>query len=224
VADTMTPESPTTPLPDNPRGYTKEIWFIHGANASSTSFNYIREQLQQDPEFNTFKLVDISYNCQENLAKIVQILAASAPRETPLYLVGHSLGGVLAVAISQRIKHFDLPVNIRGVFTLSSPFGGSESADYLRWMYPTYHLFSNIWTGNKLLTDLQSAGTAVPTMSLITSGGNNPLFSAANDGVVTVHSQRCLTGPSYVEVPYNHFEVMVAPDAVDHLKSFLKNK
>lgn len=209
---------------ENVRQHTKEIWFIHGANASPTSFAYIRKCLEEDPDFNEFSLIDISYDCQEKLSEIVKILAVSAPKTRPLYIIGHSLGGVLGVAISQRIKHFELPVSIQGIITMASPFGGSESADYLRWMYPHYHLFKSISTQNRMIMDLKSSGAVVPTLSIVTTSGNNPLFPTANDGVVTVSSQRALPKATYIEMPYNHFEILVSKDAIEHIKVFLKNK
>lgn len=205
------------------RGYTKEVWFIHGANASPTSFSYIKDHLQRDPSLNEYSFVDITYDCQENLASIVKTIAEKAPRDRQFYLVGHSLGGVLATATAQRIKHFDLPVSLRGVFTMSSPFGGSESADYLKWLYPNYHLFRSISTQSRIIKDLKSVGAVVPTLSLVTTSGNNPLFPTANDGVVTVASQRSLSKTKYIEVPYNHFEVLVSKDTIDHISLFLKN-
>lgn len=220
----MTTENLPAPIDPslNVFNYTKEVWLIHGANASPSSFNYIREMIEIDPDFKEYALIDIKYNCQDNIASIVDILAASASRTRPIYIVGHSLGGVIAARVSQKIKHFELPIDLRGIVTMSAPFGGSESADYLRWLYPKYHLFANISTQNKTIVDLQAGGAVVPTLSLVTSSGNNPLIPAPNDGVVTIKSQRALPRANYVEVPYNHFEVMVSPEAVDHTKVFLK--
>lgn len=206
------------------KGYTKDVWFIHGANASPASFNYIKDALKHDPEFKEYFLVDVSYDCQENLASTVKALAASAPKDRQFYIIGHSLGGVIASAVAQRIKHFDLPCNIHGVITMGSPFGGSESVDYLQWLYPQYHLFRSINTRNRLILDLKATGAVVPTLSLVTTSGNNPLFPTANDGVVTVASQRALPRAKYIQVPYNHFEVLVNEETVDHIKVFLKNK
>jgi pimeloyl-ACP methyl ester carboxylesterase len=202
----------------------KEIWFLHGANATPASFNYIKKALEADADLDGFTFVDISYDCQEKLPEIVKVLAASAPKDKQVYIIGHSLGGVLGVAISQRIKHFDLPVSLRGVISLASPFGGSESADYLKWLYPHYHLFRSISTQNRMIVDLKAAGAVVPTLSLVTTSGNNPLYPTANDGVVTVNSQRALPKASYIEMPCNHFEVLVNDNAVEHIKLFLKSK
>lgn len=202
--------------------FKKEVWLIHGANASPASFNYIRDKLEEDTDLDEYALVDIKYDCQHSLSNIVEILASTASSKRPIYLIGHSLGGVLAARVAQRIKHFELPVDLRGIVTISSPFGGSESADYLKWLYPNYHLFSSISTSNKVILDLQAGGAVVPTLSLVTSSGNNPLIPSANDGVVTIKSQRALPRANYVEMPYNHFEIMVAPETVEHIKVFLK--
>jgi len=201
----------------------KQVWFIHGANATPTSFEYLRDKLKSDPDFKDFSLIDIKYNCQENLSGIIKALTLSIRKGSQVYLVGHSLGGIIATAISQRIKVYELPLNIKGVFTISSPFGGSESAEYLQWLYPTYHLFRSIATTSRVITDLISLGAVVPTTSLVTSSGNNPLFSTANDGVVTIRSQRSLKGANYIEINSNHFEVLMNQDTVEHLKVFLKN-
>ncbi len=211
---------------EKPTGKTglKEVWFLHGANATPASFNYIKESLRQDPEFDECIFTDITYDCQENLVSVITVLALSAPSDRQLYLVGHSLGGVLAVAISQRIKHFEMPVTIRGIVTMSSPFGGSETADYLRWLYPHYHLFKSVSTQNRMILDLKAVGAVVPTLSIVTTSGNNPLSSTANDGIVTIISQRSLPNAKYIEVPHNHFEVLVSPGTVDHISVFIKNK
>lgn len=206
------------------RGFSKEIWFIHGANASPKSFQYLKENLKIDPDFSDFSITDISYDCQENLASIVKVMASSASKDRQLFLVGHSLGGVLATAVAQRIQLFEMPISVRGVFTMASPFGGSESADYLRWLYPTYHLFRSISTQSRLIKDINAIGAVVPTLSLVTTAGNNPLFATANDGVVTVNSQRALKKAKYVEIDSNHFEVLLSRETIEHLKIFLKTK
>jgi len=198
-----------------------QIWFIHGANSSPVSFTYMKEKLREDPALFDAMFVDVQYDCSDKLSDVVKTIAANLPRDTPIHFVGHSLGGVVSVAISQRVSHFKMPIDIRSVVTIASPLGGSESADYLQWMYPSYHLFKNISTRNKVIKDMKSVGAVVPTLSLVTTSGNNPLFPTANDGVVTVKSQRALSGVDYIEVPFNHFESLLSRDVVDHVRLFL---
>ncbi len=203
--------------------YTREIWFVHGANASPASFTHLKSSFEKDPSFNGCLLKDVTYDCQENLPAVIKVMADSAPKDRDLFIVGHSLGGVLAVATSQRIQHYSLPVKVKALVTLGAPFGGIESADYLRWLYPHYHLFSSVATQNKMILDLKATGAVVPTLSLVSTSGNNPLFPNSNDGVVTVNSQRSLPNADYIEMPYNHFEILLGPEPIDHCKRFIKD-
>lgn len=201
-----------------------ELWFIHGANASPGSFTYIKEKLREDEAFFDTTFVDVNYDCSEKLAGIVKEIANDCSKDIPISFIGHSLGGVIATAVTQRIRLYELPVDVKKVVTLASPLGGSESADYLKWLYPSYTLFKNISTKNKLITDLKLVGAVVPTLSLVTTSGNNPLYPTANDGVVTVNSQRALRGVDYIEVPHNHFEVLLSKNVVDHMRLFLASE
>jgi len=194
------------------------VWFIHGANASPISFSAIQDKLHDFDEFHGTEFVNVRYDCQDPIASTVEIIADSLPSDRPIYLVGHSLGGVIAVAVSQRIKHFELNKNIQGVITLASPLGGCEGADYLQWLFPHYHLFKNISTKNRVVNDIKAVGAVVPTTCFITTSGNNPIYPEANDGVVTVNSQRSLKGAKKIEVPFNHFEVLLS----DNVAAFIK--
>jgi triacylglycerol esterase/lipase EstA (alpha/beta hydrolase family) len=200
-----------------------EVWFIHGANATPLSFTHIQEGLKNSDGIESMKFVNVRYDCQDPISTTTEIIADNLPSNTPVYLVGHSLGGVLAVAVSQRVKHFGLSKDIKAVVTLASPLGGCEGADYLQWMFPHYHLFKNISTKNRVINDLRAVGAVVPTLSFITTSGNNPIYPEANDGVVTVNSQRALVNSKKIEAPYNHFEVLLSSDIVEHIKNVIIN-
>lgn len=200
-----------------------EVWFIHGANATPLSFTHIQTGLKNSDNIDSMKFVNVRYDCQDPISSTTEIIAENLPDNTPVYLVGHSLGGVLAVAVSQRVKFFALNKDIKAVITLASPLGGCEGADYLQWMFPHYHLFKNISTKNRVINDLKHADAVVPTLSFITTSGNNPIYPEANDGVVTVNSQRALRSAKKIEVPYNHFEVLLSDDIVGHIKNVITN-
>jgi triacylglycerol esterase/lipase EstA (alpha/beta hydrolase family) len=211
----MTTESKNTNQP--------VIWFIHGANASPISFVQIQQSIKTDPKFEGFEFVNVKYDCQDPISTTIEIISDSLPEDRPIYLVGHSLGGVLAVAVSQRVKHFQLNKNIKAVITLSSPLGGCEGADYLQWLFPHYHLFKNISTKNRVINDIKAVGAVVPTLNFITTSGNNPIYPEANDGVVTVNSQRALRGAKKIEAPYNHFEILLSDNVATTLKTAITN-
>jgi pimeloyl-ACP methyl ester carboxylesterase len=199
------------------------IWFIHGANATPTSFSAIQTKLHEFEEMDGTEFVNVRYDCQDPIASTVEIIADSLPSDRPIYLIGHSLGGVLAVAVSQRVKHFELGKDIKGVITMASPIGGCEGADYLQWLFPHYHLFKNISTKNRVVNDIKAVGAVVPTLNFITTSGNNPIYPESNDGVVTVNSQRALRRAKKIEVPFNHFEVLLSDSVVSHIKTAIFN-
>jgi triacylglycerol esterase/lipase EstA (alpha/beta hydrolase family) len=199
------------------------IWFIHGANASPLSFINIQTRFRESDAFKGFEFVNVTYDCQNPLAMTIETIADSLPSNRPVYLIGHSLGGVIAVAVSQRVKHFEMNKQIKAVITLASPLGGCEGADYLQWIFPHYHLFKNISTKNRVITDIKAAGAVVPTLCFITTSGNNPIYPESNDGVVTVNSQRSLKNSKKIEAPFNHFEVLLSNDVVDKMKIAIMN-
>jgi pimeloyl-ACP methyl ester carboxylesterase len=200
----------------------KEIWLIHGANSTPLSFNYIIDELIEDDRFTNWSVIRISYDCQDSILGLIDQLSSKLPTDREVFLLGHSLGGLIAVGATQKYKRIHGHVNnIRAVITLGSPFGGSESATYLQWLFPGYNLFKSISPTGKLVTSIQATGAVVPTLSFVTTAGNNPLFHEANDGIVTVRSQRSLGRAKFIEVPYNHFEVLLSTDIIDHIKNIL---
>jgi hypothetical protein len=106
---------------------------------------------------------------------------------------------------------------------MASPIGGCEGADYLQWLFPHYHLFKNISTKNRVVNDIKAVGAVVPTLNFITTSGNNPIYPESNDGVVTVNSQRALRRAKKIEVPFNHFEVLLSDSVVSHIKTAIFN-
>ena len=106
------------------------IAFIHGANQSSNSWNYIRERLNHSNEI----LIDYSstqpfYN---NLNHMVEKIG-----NNPVFVVGHSLGGIYALHL---LKH----CNVIGGVSISTPFRGSSAADWAKYLVPQYQIFRDI--------------------------------------------------------------------------------
>lgn len=188
---------------------TSTVWYIHGANASPASFSYMKAQ------FPDHEVVDVAYDCAHPALGVLDHLTKEArASKTPFAVVGHSLGGVLGVSLAQRSS------KVSRVVTLASPFGGSRAASLLRWLIPS-QLLSDIAPSSKLITTLHALPVNVPVLSLVTTYGHSALMAEPNDGVVTVASQQALTGPTYVPVPKNHFEVLLCPDVANTARSFL---
>lgn len=190
----------------------KDILFIHGASSSPVSFNYIKQNL---PEHNS---LDFSYDSNEDIEDIVDDLYIyiSNVLVNPLYIVSHSLGGVIATSASYKIKNPDLKI-----VTISSPFGGSKAATYLKFLFPGYGLFGNVSTTNPSILEIQRTGAKWPTRSIISTEGDSPLLKEPNDGVISVSSQVSLKNCEQRVHRINHFESLLSVDVLKDIKEFI---
>lgn len=187
----------------------KQLWYIHGANETPACFNYIKMQLPGHIA------TDIAYDCHRPLDLTLIDLVKQLSKIDEVNIIGHSYGGLLAVGASQITR------NIKRIVALAAPFGGSESAQYLRFLFPTYGLFKNVSSHNPLLQNISKRGAVVPTLNIVATTGYNPLSAARNDGVITIESQKKLPKSQIVEVTHNHFEVLLADEVVALVKDFM---
>lgn len=190
----------------------KQIFYIHGANETATCFNYIKATL---PEH---EAIDIDYDCHAPIIPTISKIIRNLAKTKDLEFITHSYGGIIAVAMGYYHN------SVRKIVSLASPFGGSEGANYLRFFFPTYGLFKNVSSNNPLVQEIAKRGTIVPTLNIIATVGYNPFSAARNDGVITIDSQRKLPGAKHVEVPFNHFEVLLSDPVVQMVKEFLWDK
>lgn len=188
------------------------IVYIHGANATPHSFNFIRQRLSHHSS------TDIVYDAHNPLDEIIDDAEATilSAVDEPYHLVAHSLGGIVAVALSQRSKHM-----IKSIATMSTPFGGSEAATAASVLLPFNTFLKNISTRSPTLREIITTGPVVPTLNVITTAGGTMFEHRPNDGVVTVESQLAFVGTSTVEVQLNHFEVLLSPYVAQKLEQFV---
>ena len=186
-----------------------KILYIHGAFASSTSFNRIREKL---PEH---KALVLEYTVDDNLRTVidncVKQLKESGERVS---IVAHSLGGILGSIIAQKSGLVDQ------VVTMSTPFGGIRSADLMKWINP-HPMFEQICSSSPLLRTLYGKPAGAETLSIVTTSGKNPMMREDNDGVVSIESQTAWNAPKYTMLAYSHVEVLVANETITIIKEFL---
>lgn len=189
------------------------VLYIHGAYSSPVTFaTLIRRLPEHRSEF-------ARYDCLQNsIAEVVEMLAGEAEqafRGEPYRVVGHSLGGVIAVLL------YGSGQPVERIFTMASPFGGSRMAQILQVLFYQSRIYRDITPLSQTILQVLDTKIAIPMVSVVTTSGGTPLFPHANDGVVTVASQLSLSGPAYHAMPYNHFEVLLADPVVDLLHGTL---
>lgn len=199
----------------------KYVVYIHGASSTYNSFNFINDKLSRERE--DYCPLFFEYDCSRDLQDITNDLLAYLPDgNDEIILVGHSLGGVIATAVTYNNESISPKKNIKKVVTISSPLAGSKAATYLRWLYPNYGLFNNVAVTNPIIMAIQSIGAIVPTQCIISNGGTTPLIKEANDGVVSVASQGSLKHcKEHVNIKLNHFEVLLSSFVVQQIERFI---
>jgi len=189
------------------------ILYLHGANMTETGFTYIKSVLGSHksvcPEYS------IHTPLKDNISDIIYAVKSSFNK--PVTIISHSLGGIIAMELLRA----ELP--IEKIVTMSSPFRGSVNADNLRWFFPSYQLLDDIRSNNTLIRNLRDIHIDIPMLSFVSTSGGTPMASKYdNDGVVSIRSQKHLSGPTYKEVPFNHFEILLSKDVATQIKSFIK--
>ncbi len=176
-----------------------KILYIHGANCTSASWNYIRKHVNHSHE-----LVD--YSCSrsffDNLDQMIELTEGT----DSWVLAGHSLGGIYALHLSQA-----LGARCLGGVSISTPFGGTSLADFGKLMFPTYQLFKDVGTFSRpiLASSNIAKSLTIPWTQIVTTIGNVPYILGKNDGVCTEASMRKhATSMEIVEVACTHYEVL----------------
>lgn len=186
--------------------------FIHGAGSTPVCFNHIRSKLLIDKE------ILISYKATDGLdhnLKAIKSELFSKLGDEPVNLIGHSLGGLIAVLL----YHKKVPIN--KLVSISAPLGGSEFAVYTKWLFNSDKLIRDL--GNRELFDrMRDLPIKVPHLFMVSTNGWNPGFKRPNDGVLSVASQKFLTSVKYKDFAYNHSEILLAPEPIEEMDKFLK--
>ena len=183
--------------------------YIHGANATSESFNYIRSKLGSGLDLN----YDSRNGFQNNLEDMLNQLADAKD----IAFISHSLGGIYALHISHAI-----PDQILGAVTLSTPYGGAEVADYAQYFLPFSRLMRDIGPSSWAMKQAKKIKIQHPWTNIVTVKGQSPFILAANDGVVTIASQKHHEDMELVLVDYNHYEVVLADPVIDLIQERVK--
>lgn len=183
---------------------------IHGANATPTSFNFIRQNLGCPS-------MTMSYKSATGFANNLESMLAELDDMDDIFFVAHSLGGIYALHLTDRLND-----RVRGAVTLSTPYGGSEFAQVAPFFLPLYNqqLMRDISPSSKPIRHGHAIEIRCPWTQAVTVGSSSSLMMSANDGVVTEASMRRRAGDMrLVDVSANHYEVVMDSVALGIVKS-----
>jgi pimeloyl-ACP methyl ester carboxylesterase len=183
--------------------------YIHGASATSESFNYIRSKLG--------KGIDINYDSRNGFENNLNDMLSTLKGVKDLAFVAHSLGGIYSLHIANAI-----PNQVRGAVTLSTPYGGAEVAEFAQFFLPFSRLMRDIGPSSWVMKQADRIKIQHPWTNIVTVKGQSPFMAEHNDGVVTIASQKHHKDMELVEVDYNHYEVVLSDKVVTLIQERLK--
>jgi pimeloyl-ACP methyl ester carboxylesterase len=183
--------------------------YIHGASATSESFNHIRSKLG--------KGIDINYDSRNGFENNLREMQEQLADITEIAFIAHSLGGVYSLHLANAI-----PTQVLGAVTLSTPYGGAEVAEFAKYFLPFSRLMRDIGPSSWVMRQSDKIKIQHPWTNIVTVNGHSPFIVEPNDGVVTIASQKHHKDMELVEVDYNHYEVVLAEPVIKIIKERVK--
>jgi hypothetical protein len=182
----------------------KNIFAIHGAWSSGTSFNYLRTKIKGNWYLFSYD------HFKENLDEIIE--RANSEISESSIIIGHSLGGIIGLRIESN------PL-VRGIITLASPLTGLE-LNLIQSYLSRSNLIGQIASDSKNIKLLKSANYSKPIIHLVANRGYNPFIFEKNDGVLPYKVQTGWSCGPLQEIDANHYEILQSEQTLDHVNRF----
>ena len=189
------------------------VIFIHGANQTSLSFKYLQTKTQFSKE------IMINYSSMTRFYDNLDMITEQCQNKGPHFVVGHSMGGLYAIHLTKYLR-------VIGGVSISTPFRGSSTADWAKYIVPSYPLFKDIGRKSDPIKQANEIELDIPWTQIVTTTGSVPYHNGPNDGVVTLASMTNRTDMNQIEVPHTHYETMVSDQVAEIIqeKYILSNK
>jgi len=206
---------------------TKNIICLHGIWMPGAELIFLKHRLQTQHGFNCemFTYPSVNGTLDENAKRLANFVLAQNFEE--VHLIGHSLGGVLALRM--LAMHPEIPV--ARVICLGSPLAGSRAATVLR-----AHDLGKVILGKTITagvvdesasewaaeaTKQHEVGIIAGTISL-GIGRIVTKFEGENDGTVAVAETRLPGAKDHICLPVTHTGLVMSKDVVDQSANFLR--
>ena len=179
--------------------------YIHGASATSESFNYIRSKIGDG--------IAINYDSRNGFENNLENIKKEISSLKDIFFVAHSLGGIYSLHLANA-----MPDQVVGAVTLSTPYGGAEVADFAKFFLPFSRLMRDIGPSSWAMKQASNIKIQHPWTNIVTVKGQSPFMHEPNDGVVTIASQRHHEDMELIEVDCNHYEVVLSDNVIKIIK------
>ena len=152
----------------------------------------------------------VNYDSRNGFENNLEDIKEQIGKTKDVFFVAHSLGGIYALHLANAI-----PEQVLGAVTLSTPYGGAEVAEVAKFFLPFSRLMRDIGPSSWAMRQADKIKIQHPWTNVVTVKGQSPFMAGANDGVVTINSQKYHADMELVEVDYNHYEVVLSDKIVN---------
>ncbi len=206
------------------------VVILHGILRSKMNMRLIEKHFKNKG----FSTLNIQYPSRkksiEALSDFVNKEILSSPnysRDTKLYFVTHSMGGLIARYYIAQYK----PTNLKEVVMLGPPNSGSELANWLSETKFLSPIFKAVFgpAGQQLRTDYAHIDSPINYPLGIIAGSKyiNPLslwvLDGEHDGAVPVKRTQIEGMSDHVVIPTNHSFMMFNNEVIDQTLYFIDN-
>lgn len=195
------------------------VMLIHGAWSSHGSFNFITRMLDLYLESYINEVIFYDYtpinNNSTEIVKQARKKLDESGKQT--IVVGHSMGGLVALAISDHEA-------CKQVITMASPLSGIAIEKMFQpFIYGRAPILAELAPRSDFIKSLHKKKYEKRVDCIITTTGFNPVMLEKNDGVVSIASQESWL-PSTAVLHYvdcNHYEILQSEQAFTTIKKAL---
>jgi len=183
------------------------IYAIHGAFSSPRIFNFIKKTMGSHYTWRYLDYHDITGGISDIINEVRDV--------SPEHLVGHSMGGLIALALAARPW-------VKSITTIAAPMGGIDVN--LFQSYLTRSRFINeIASHTDFISGLKKSQISKPVQHLVSTLGFNPYIYEPNDGVVTIRSQMAVSFGEVYTIEANHTEIMLDTETSARISAFVRS-
>lgn len=177
------------------------IW-LHGANQTSLSFRYLQSKTQFSKE------IMVNYSSMDRFYDNLDMITEQCQNRGPHFVIGHSMGGLYALHLTKYLR-------VVGGVSISTPFRGSSTADWAKYVVPSYPLFRDIGRKSDPIKKAHEIELNIPWTQIVSTTGSVPYHNGPNDGVVTLASMTHREDMEHIEVAHTHYETMCSDQVAE---------
>lgn len=201
-------------------GVERATILVHGFIHNQSAWYYLKHRLKAYKELGPIVSLNLGHPFQsiesyakKLQAKIIEVKRLSGNEKLEIYLVGHSMGGLVCTRYALKYACED-NIHVSKIVTIASPLQGTTTAKLAK---PFCQCAKEMLPESQFLTQMQKEVNALKETAFYHIG-------CGSDFIVDPQQSHFIGHPNdYTPSHLGHFSVLYSPSVADHLIHFLAN-